>query len=399
MDDVAPSQPDQCRSPHPHRYPRSVSVAPGGASGARGRRVAALVALCIRRRRRGHGINGYVDAAKSNVPLVFATAVGTAEDARNFVDVALPSLLAPANLAAQIDKQYFVYRIDAAPEARAIIEAAPAFAELQGHIRVELQTRDAAAMAADGAADAFRRKAIAAAQTGGAAVMFIDPDIVMAENSFQIIRFIMRRRMRAILVPRLRLRRATAAAALRRDYWIEGVLSIDQRELVRLALDHLHPLARAQFPEAGEERADPSTLCWQVGDEGVLIHAFDYYPLVIHPGGAASGERVDHPLLGSLGFGPNEISIIRDSKVLVVCQLSGDDVALPLLPGRDPMLFTAWAARNAGAFSRAVFRNEIRLLAVETPSPRWQAVPAQASSTVLEILAGLEAAGSGARSA
>lgn len=131
----------------------------------------------------------------------------------------------------------------------------------------------------------------------------------------------------------------------------------------------------------------------------MLIHAFDYYPLVIHPGGAASGERVDHPLLGSLGFGPNEISIIRDSKVLVVCQLSGDDVALPLLPGRDPMLFTAWAARNAGAFSRAVFRNEIRLLAVETPSPRWQAVPAQASSTVLEILAGLEAAGSGARSA
>lgn len=334
------------------------------------------------------GQAGYVEAAKASVPLCFVTALRSEAEARDFVDIALPSVLAPANIAAQVEKRYYTYRIAATASARAILEAAPCFAELGEHVRVEVETCDAAAMQKDDFAAAFRREAIAAG-AARAAAMFIDPDTVLADNSLQILRSILRMNIRAVMVPRLRLRRATAASALREHYWIDGILSINPPDLVRLALDHLHPLARAQFHDTARQ-IDPATLCWRIGTEGVLMHAFDYYPLVIYPhAGAPSAAPVDHPVLGPLGFGANEISIIRDSKVLVQCQLSDDDTAAPLVPRRDPAAIAAWAAANTGSFSRLVFRNEIRMLAVETPSPQWNAVSANASGAVLEILAAL----------
>jgi hypothetical protein len=336
--------------------------------------------------------SGYVDAAKAKVPLHFTTVIRSEAEAHCFAQVTVPSLLSPANIAIQVNKRFCTYRIVATAAARAIVEASPALAELGEHLRIDIETRDGAAMRQDGFAETFRRERLAEALKARAAVVFLEPDMVLCDKGLAIINAVLDLKMRAMLAPRLRLRRADAMPLLR-DMVIENVLSINPHDLVALALDHLHPLTALQFRDRVGPLMDPETLCWRVGDEGALVHAFDYAPIMIFPrDDGTAPDPVDHPLFGPLGFSANEISIIRDSKAFVQCQLSdeSDEAALP--PPGDAAAIAAWAKTHTGAFQRLMFRNEIRLLATDTPSRHWGEVAAAANAEVLRILAGIEQA-------
>jgi hypothetical protein len=177
------------------------------------------------------------------------------------------------------------------------------------------------------------------------------------------------------------------------------LISIRQDDLVRLALDHLHPVVTSQFQDHRSNAIDPTAMCWKVGSEGILMHSFDFHPLVIHPrSGPPAADRVDHPLLGRLGFGLKEISIVRDSRAYAQCRLVEDDAPHPLQPGGDVSI-AKWAALHTGVFQRLLFRNQMRLIATEQPSALWDEVGTQASAAVLRILGALAQIGPQARSA
>lgn len=336
--------------------------------------------------------SGYIDAAKAKVPLHFATAIRSEAEAQCFAQVTVPSLLSPASIAIQVNKRFCVHRIVATPAARAIIEASPALAELREHLRIAIETCDGAAMHQDGFAQGFRHESLVDALEANAAVVFLEPDTVLCDKALAIINAVLETKMRAMLVPRLRMRRGAAMPILR-DMVIDNVLSINPHDLVALALDHLHPLALAQFRDLPGSMMDPETLCWRVGDEGVLVHAFDYRPIMIYPrDGGRPTDAVDHPVFGPLGFSLNEISIIRDSKAFVQCQLSDEREEASMLPAGDASAIAVWAAAHTGAFQRLMIRNEIRLLATDTPSRHWDEVSALAKAEVARILDALEAA-------
>jgi hypothetical protein len=332
---------------------------------------------------------GYVDLSTSRAPLFFATAIRSEEEARCFVAFAAPSLLAPANLPQQFNKRLCAHRIVATAAARAVTEASSALAELREHIRVDIETRDGSSMHEDTFAAGFRREALEAARQAGAAAVFIEPDMVLSDAGLAMINAVLEHKMRAMLAPCLRLKRSRAAPLLR-DHAIGSVLSIGPDELVGLALATLHPLALAQFRDPAGDRMDPSTLCWRVADEGAVVHAFDYHPVVLYPRGEPPApDAVDHPLLGSLGFGPNEISIIRNSHVFALCQLSDEREVAPPLPAGSATV-AEWAATHTGVFQRLLFRNEIRLYATDKPSsPQWEQVGALASAETLRVLEAL----------
>ena len=188
---------------------------------------------------------GYVDAAREAVPIYSATALRDQAEARKFVDIALASLVAPANIPSRINKAYCRYAIVATDEAAAILNSAPSYKELREHIPVEVEIRAAATMRAADFPSSFRAEAVAAAKAGRAAAMFIDPDCVFADDNFKFIeRTLLRTSVRALLAPRLRMRWASAAPVLLQRYTIAGILSIRREDLVRLAMHHPHPLAR-----------------------------------------------------------------------------------------------------------------------------------------------------------
>ena len=335
---------------------------------------------------------GYVDAARQAVPLYFATALRDAGEARKFVEVALASLVAPANLPSRINKAHCRHIIVATEEAAAVLNSAPSYKELREHVRVEVEIRAPATMRAAGLQSSFRVEAAAAARSARAAVMFVDPDCVFADDNFQVIETtLLRTSARALLAPRLRMRWEAAAPVLRQKYTIDGILSIRREDLVRLALRHPHAIAGAQLADAAGP-VDPATICWKVGSEGALLHSLDLYPLVIYPrDGHVAPDRVALPLLGDLGFGDSEIGIMRDT-AYVQCQLSDDDVTVPLLPERDATAIGAWAAAHATATARRMFATSIRLYASGKRSSLWNAVEAEAAATVAAILTAADAA-------
>ncbi len=337
---------------------------------------------------------GYVDAAREAVPLCFATALRDEAEARKFVDIALASLVAPANLPSRINKAYCRYAIVATKEAAAILNAAPSYKELREHIQVEVEIRAAATMRAADFPSSFRAEAVAAAKAARGAAMFIDPDCVFADDNFKFIeRMLLRTSVRALLAPRLRMRWASAAPVMLQRYAVAGILSIRREDLVRLALQHPHPIARAQFGDADAGGVDPATLCWKVGTEGVLMHSLDLYPVMVYPrDDHVAPDRIDLPLLGDLGFGDSEIGVMRDTSAYVQCQISDDDAAAPLLPERDTAAIGAWAAAHAPASARRMFANNIKLYASTKRSSHWNAVEAEAAATVAAILAAADAA-------
>jgi hypothetical protein len=329
---------------------------------------------------------GYIEAAREHVPLRFFTALRTEREARDFIDVTLPTVLAPANIPGQIDKRNYTYCIVASPAARAIVENAEPVLELREHVAVEIRTREGATMEAKSFAAAAQREAIAAAEAAGVVAMLVAPGTILADNGFSFLRAVLGKKMRAILVPQLTLRRGSAEAALRKGHWIDGVISIRQEDLARFALDHLHPATLSQFHGIGSGWFDPSALCWSVGSEGILMHAFDFTPLAIHPrSGPPAADRVDHPLLGGLGFGVSEISIVRDSRAYMQCRLADDEEEGGLVPRADGAA-VQWAADRTGTFQRLLFGNQIRLLATDNPSAHWDEVGAVALAEVRRLL-------------
>jgi hypothetical protein len=334
---------------------------------------------------------GYIEAAREHVPLRLFTALRTEREARDFIDATLPTVLAPANLPGLIDKRNHSYSIVASPAARAVLEAAEPFAELREHVAVAVETRAPVALEQADFAASFQREAIADAEGARAVAMFVAPGTILADNGFSFLRAVLGRKMRAILVPQLRLRRASAMAALRDAHWIDGIISIRQEDLARFALDHLHPVTLSQFHGIGSGWFDPSALCWSLGAEGILMHAFDFTPLAVHPrSGPPAADRVDHPLLGSLGFGVSEISIVRDSRAYMQCRLADDDEESGLVQRSDSAV-AQWAAAHTGVFQRLLFRNAIQLMATADLSPRWQEAASVAAVEVRRVLGQLAA--------
>jgi hypothetical protein len=54
----------------------------------------------------------------------------------------------------------------------------------------------------------------------------------------------------------------------------EGIMVVPPRDLVKLNIDHLHPLSKAYFADSTRFPNHPEMAIWPVGDEGFLLRAF-----------------------------------------------------------------------------------------------------------------------------
>ncbi len=332
--------------------------------------------------------SGYYGQQKL-VPFHFRTWLRSEAEARLFLEAALPSLIAPGNIPRLVNKRACRWRIGATSEAAAIVAAAPGFAELQEHMPADLEVMPEPSAREPRTAAEDRRRAVEEAAAAGVATFIAEYDSVFADESLAIIARVLELGFRAVLTPRLPLRRSTALPALREGFSIDGLLSIGARELARLALEHLDA-----EPVAGGDALllDPLALGWRVGAEGMIVHSLEPYPVVVHPRpGLAPAPRIaDDAFLGGAGLAEKEISVVTDASALMVCRLADDSGSRA--PVGDIAAFARWAAAHAGAYRREVFKAPIKFAAQASPGPLWSAVAAKASTAVLEILAMIEAA-------
>ena len=171
------------------------------------------------------------------------------------------------------------------------------------------------------------RRAVADAAEAEAALIFLAPDFVCAEGTMETIVRIHAAGRRAVLSTNLRLARHQFIAEL-----AGRPAALPPRELVRLALRHLHPATQSLMVDGSTRNGFPTSVNWPVRSasghlDGVVVRATHMHPMLldpVHRNVLPRGTQDGHYLMRS-GVQLRECHRVDDSDELVVFELTPAD--------------------------------------------------------------------------
>ncbi len=164
------------------------------------------------------------------------------------------------------------------------------------------------------------------------AAILLDSDFIIADGSFARLHDLRLQGKRAILTLFMRLNETTVRPLLSPDVTAYTA----PRDLVRLSIDHMHPIFAAYFMEAGRSTAYPSQLNWpviQFGEgpakaAGVISQCLFPHPLMVIPDNASSesGSKyfstMDYDYALRAVSDDSAIHLSRSSDEILVCKIS-----------------------------------------------------------------------------
>jgi hypothetical protein len=206
-----------------------------------------------------------------------------------FLDVNLPSLLALGNLPAFAARHHVVYRIFTSPRDVQRIASSPAFKQAQTLVSIELIE-----CPVDNAASPIAmhhllwRRSIDEAREAGAMILFVPPDVIWANGSLGHVADLAAQGKRAIFMTYVRVTQETCVPEVRRLYASQAspVINVSPRELVDLAMRHMHPLTITYMRHSPNFPIHPEFVLWPVPGEGLLMRVlvremFAYDPKMV----------------------------------------------------------------------------------------------------------------------
>ena len=206
-----------------------------------------------------------------------------------FLDVNLPSLLALGNLPAFAARHKVVYRIFTSPRDVQRIVSSPAFKQAQTLVSIELVE-----CPVDNAASPIAmhhllwRRSIDEAREAGAMILFVPPDVIWANGSLGHVADLAAQGKRAIFMTYVRVMQETCVPEVRRLFASPAspVINASPRELVDLAMRHVHPLTITYMRHSPNFPIHPEFVLWPVAGEGLLMRVlvremFAYDPKMV----------------------------------------------------------------------------------------------------------------------
>ena len=169
--------------------------------------------------------------------------------------------------------------------------------------------------------NACHQRAMADALEAGAALIMLSADIVMSDHALAAVVRRHREGYRAVVTTGLRLAKEPFLQSL--DRAGARLSALPSRDLVRMALPHLHQQTRSMFVDAPAFSAFPSAVYWPVGGEGILARCFHLHPLMVDPvhAGPLGGTYDDHYLSAACpDF--SRVHVITDSDELQIFELT-----------------------------------------------------------------------------
>lgn len=257
------------------------------------------------------------------------TAVWGAEYCRLFLDVCVPNQVTPGNLGAlPAGSRYRVFTSGNDADALKSSSALRQVGELMPVDVVVVRELSGSSRNKFNREASCHRRAVAEARESGAALIFVCPDHVMSEGTFAAV---VRRHAagsRAVVCTGLRVDRE---AFLRVLYARGGVGGVLPRELVALALDHLHPFTRAHMIDSDHAVRRPIGLYWKVPGEGLLARCFYLTPLMVDPlrrDILPSGTIDEHYVRQACPI-RGDVHVVSDSDELALFEMSHLDTLVP----------------------------------------------------------------------
>lgn len=328
-------------------------------------------------------------ALKPPIPLHFVTPVWGREYTRVFLEVTLPTLLAPGNIPSVPNLAECVYRIYTTPEDEEVIRGSAAYAKLSALVRVDFvhipQLDENKYVASS---DCYREGLMAAARAG-AAVFTAVPDVVFADGGIASVARLLRAGKRAVFVMGLRAVKDSLVPELMSRWERQQAIVIQPRELASLLTRHLHPIGACHLYDADTPGFHPSVLCWRVGGEGFVLHSFHLHPIAVLTGAGPLnfGGTIDDDLISNLGFRDDEVHIVDDSDEFLCGEISDRNQAVPTPPRNTTLEIVSWMSNATGDYHRVLVQHPLRIHSADTSGQVWRAAESRAREVVTSLLA------------
>lgn len=191
-----------------------------------------------------------------------------------FLDVNLPSLLAPDNLSAFVERFQVQYRIFTSPESARQIAQSPAFRRASEIVKFELiECKIDRTTNPIGMHHLLWNRSIDEAKSAGAMILFVPPDVIWANGALRHVAEIAQAGKRAIFMTYMRVVSETCVPEARRRHLAAdgAVLDAQPRELVELAMQYIHPLTLTYMRDSENFPVHPEFVLWPVAGEGMLM--------------------------------------------------------------------------------------------------------------------------------
>ena len=255
------------------------------------------------------------------------TAVWGADHRQPFLDVCVPNQLTPGNLGALPEGSR--YRVFTSREDVDFLESSSTLQRVNEQIPVDIVVMpelSAPSRNRFNRITACHRRALTDARESRSALIFLMADYFMSEGTFAAA---VRRHgagSRAVVCSGIRVNREAFIAALHAR---GGVRGVPHRELVSLALDHLHPFTRAHMIDSERTAQCPIGVYWNVPGEGILARCFYLHPLMVDPlrRDVLPDETIDGNYIKRACPVREQIHVISDSDELVIFEMSHIDAA------------------------------------------------------------------------
>lgn len=312
----------------------------------------------------------------------FITAVWGDSYTDLFLNVALPNQLSPGNLPSfyHSSGKGSIYKIYTMFEDAEKIKKSPVFAELSGAMSTEIVLiDDLNVKIKHNALSECHKRAIGAADNDGAALAFLSPDSIWSDGTFANLLEIVATGKRVVMVAGIRVVKETFVPTLLQQFRSKSdfSISISSRELVKIALDHLHPVTKSLFWNSKEFSGWPSHLYWDVNQEGLLARCFHLHPLVVNPSrrGLSFSSTIDADYFSLACPDLNDLYVVVDSDEMVCCEISSlAQSAGTIAPNGSSVIQVArWARHQTNQHHREFVRHRIRFHFKEI-SEDWQQV-------------------------
>jgi hypothetical protein len=167
------------------------------------------------------------------------------------------------------------------------------------------------------------------------AAILMDSDFIIADGSLNRMHSLRRKGKRAVMTTLLRLNETTASPLLYKDipFYLEA------RNLVKLCIEHMHPIFAAYFKDSQRSTNYPSQLNWWVGDAnknlnaraGVATQCLFPHPLMIEPdllardSGAKYFSTMDYDYALRVVADDSDIHLSRNSDEILICKISPEE--------------------------------------------------------------------------
>lgn len=319
------------------------------------------------------------------------TVVWGAEYTKAFQEVCLQTLLSPANLPALRDVDA-TYRIYTTEECVTPLQKSRSYEELTAIMPVEFAAISGISYVGKYASMTQSNAHFIQEYAGqnDVALIFITSDLVWSDGALARVRQITEAGKRLIALATPRLTKETLLPALQAAFGTRdgGLRPIERRELVRLAMDHLHPETVAQFWQGDRTRRTDGVFFWPVEGEGLLLRQAHQFPLMIRPGSAGILPNValDSDYIARVPLEEDQIHVVEDSDDICAMDYTASAPQPAAPPAGGAIAEMAdWVAVHTRARHRDFLRRRLRFHWKDC-SERWREVERQSDVAIEDLL-------------